>query len=279
MLNAMTIDVEDYFHTEAMSEAVKPDDWPSMPSRVQANTEALYELFEKKKIKATFFFLGWVAEKFPSLVSQAVSLGHEIACHSYWHRAIFRLTPEIFREDCLRAKAAIENAGNTKVTGYRAPSFSLTPGTEWAAEILAEVGFIYDSSINPIRHDFYSNAGAPRTPHRLKCGGLLEIPIATSVVCGRTFPVGGGAYFRIFPYRYSARGISSINNGEQRPAMFYLHPWEIDPGQPRLNVKLKSRLRQYTKLGSTYRKLDRLLDEFQFGATRDAFRASFSSSS
>lgn len=270
MLNAMTIDVEDYFHTEAMSEAVHRDQWTAMPSHVQRNTERLYELFAKHNVTATLFFLGWVAERFPGLVSQAVKLGHEIACHSYWHRALFRLTPEEFREDTRRAKDVIESAGNVAVRGYRAPSFSLIQGTEWAPEILAREGFTYDSSINPIAHDFYSNADKPRIPHRL-VGGLLEIPIATARLAGRTVCVGGGAYFRIFPLRYSSWGLSCINKEEKRPAMFYLHPWEIDTEQPRLNVKLKSKLRQYTALGSTYGKLDKIMEKFDFGSVKAAF--------
>jgi polysaccharide deacetylase family protein (PEP-CTERM system associated) len=271
MLNAMTIDVEDYFHTEAMSEIVNRDQWTNMPSRVQQNTEKLFELFAQHNVTATMFFLGWIAERFPGLVSQAVKLGHEVACHSYWHCAVFRLTPEEFREDTHRAKDAIESAANSAVKGYRAPSFSLTPGTEWAPDILAELGFTYDSSINPIAHDFYSNAGAPRVPHRIAQGSLLEIPIATARLGGRTVCVGGGAYFRIFPLCYSTWGLSCVNEEENRPAMFYLHPWEIDPHQPRLNVKLKSKLRQYTRLGSTYGKLEKLLEQYKFGTTRHAF--------
>ncbi len=271
MLNAMTIDVEDYFHTEAMSEAVHRDQWTTMPSHVQRNTERLYELFAEHNVTATMFFLGWVAERFPSLVSQAVKLGHEVACHSYWHRAVFRLTPEEFREDTKRAKDAIESAANVPVSGYRAPSFSLIHGTEWAPGILSELGFTYDSSINPIAHDFYSNADKPRIPHRHSESGLLEIPIATARLGGRTFCVGGGAYFRIFPLRYSTWGLSCVNEQEKRAAMFYLHPWEIDADQPRLNVKLKSKMRQYTRLDSTYGKLEKLIQRYKFGATKDAF--------
>jgi polysaccharide deacetylase family protein (PEP-CTERM system associated) len=271
MRNAMTIDVEDYFHTEAMSEAVSPDQWMSMPSRVQKNTERLLELFEQRDVKATMFFLGWVADKFPSLVSQAASAGHEIACHSYWHRAVFRLSPEQFRDDTQRAKDAIEQAGNVRVKGYRAPSFSLIPGTAWAADILVDLGFDYDSSINPIRHDFYDNRNSPRQPHRIANGSLLEIPIATSLFAGQVLPVGGGAYFRIFPYMYTSWGLRSLNENENRPAMFYLHPWEIDSAQPRLPVKLKSRLRQYVALDSTFGKLQRLLNQFQFDTVENTF--------
>lgn len=271
MLNALTIDVEDYFHTEAMSAAVSRDQWDVQPSRVERSTMELMELFDRLGVRATLFFLGWVAERFPALVSQAVKAGHEIGCHSYWHRAVFRLTPAEFQEDTARAKKVIEDAGGVPVWGYRAPSFSLIPGTEWAAEILAELGFTYDSSVNPIRHDFYSNAGAPRHPHQIAGGALWELPIATVRFAGQNLPVGGGAYLRILPYAYSRWGLRQLNREEQMPAMFYLHPWEIDPGQPRLPVGAKSRVRQYTNLGHTLGKLEALLTAFPFGPAIEAF--------
>ena len=271
MTNALTIDVEDYFHTEAASAAVNRDQWSEQPSRVESSTLALFELFDRYGVKATLFFLGWVAERFPSLVREAVAAGHEIGCHSYWHRAVFRLTPEEFREDTKRAKAVIEDAGSAPVLGYRAPSFSMVPGTGWAHEILAELGFLYDSSVNPIRHDFYSNAGAPRRPYKLLDGALWELPIATVRMAGQNLPMGGGAYLRIFPLWYMRWGLKRINQGEASPAMFYLHPWEIDPGQPRLPLSAKSRLRQYTNLSNTHQKLESLLAEFSFGPASAAF--------
>ncbi len=273
MRNAITVDVEDYFHTEAMSAAVSRDEWEKMPSRVEENTRRLYDLFERYGVHGTFFFLGWVAEKFPHLVQEAVARGHELACHSHYHRAVFRLTPAEFHEDTRRAKQAIEDAGGAPVLGYRAPSFSMVPGTEWALEILAELGFTYDSSVNPIRHDFYSNAGAPRSPHKVSGGRLLELPIATRRFAGQNLPMGGGAYLRIFPLAYSKWGLKAINRAEG-PAMFYLHPWEIDEHQPRLAVSLKSRLRQYTNLGRMYPKLESLLQTFEFGTVRDVILVS-----
>lgn len=271
MTNALTIDVEDYFHTEAASGAVSRDQWAEQPSRVESSTLALFELFDRYSVKTTLFFLGWVAERFPSLVREAVAAGHEIACHSYWHRAVFRLTPEEFREDTKRAKAVIEDAGSSPVLGYRAPSFSMVPGTEWAHEILAELGFLYDSSVNPIRHDFYSNANAPRRPYQLAGGALWELPIATVRMGGQNLPMGGGAYLRIFPLWYTRWGLERINAVESSPAMFYLHPWEIDPGQPRLPLSTRSRLRQYTNLRLTHKKLEALLGAFRFAPALAAF--------
>ncbi|MCU1286132.1 MAG: polysaccharide deacetylase [Acidobacteriales bacterium] len=272
MLNAITVDVEDYFHTEAMSEAVRSQDWDSMPSHVEASTNQLLEIFSRNGVKATLFFLGWVAEKFPELVRQAVREGHEIGCHSYWHRAVFRLTPEEFLADTKRAKDAIEDAGGVAINGYRAPSFSLIPGTEWAADILQQLGFTYDSSVNPIRHDFYSNQDAPRIPYLLR-ENLWEFPIATVRFGEQNLPIGGGAYLRILPLKYSTWGISRLNEVEKCAGMFYLHPWEIDAAQPRLPVKLKSKIRQYTGLSGMAGKLEQLLKDFSFGPVRDAFQS------
>lgn len=267
----MSIDVEDYFHTQAMSQAVARDHWSDTPSRVVANTQRLLELFSSRDIHATFFFLGWVADKFPSLVAETAAAGHEIACHSYWHRAVFSLTEDEFREDTKRAKDTIETAANCPVIGYRAPSFSITPAVPWAHEVLAELGFLYDSSTHPIQHDFYANGSAPRTPHRIAGTDLLELPITTVPIGTKNFPCGGGAYFRIFPYQYSAWALRRVNRRDRMPAMFYLHPWEIDPDQPRLAAGWKSRLRQYTQLEATWGKLERLVRDFEFASIREVF--------
>jgi polysaccharide deacetylase family protein (PEP-CTERM system associated) len=200
LVNSITVDVEDYFQTEAMAGAVKRHDWDRMPTHIERNTQCIFDLFAECDVRGTFFFLGWVAERFPGLVRQAVGLGHEIGCHSYWHRLVYRLTPEEFREDTKRAKTVIEDAGGRQVLGYRAPSFSLIRGTEWAAEILAELGFSYDSSVCPIRHDLYGNSDAQRTPHAIASGRLMEFPIATLAIGRHNFPVGGGGYLRILPY-------------------------------------------------------------------------------
>lgn len=273
MLNALTIDVEDYFHTEAMTAVAPREHWDSMPSRVQASTESLLEILDRHRVKGTLFFLGWVADRFPQLVALAAKQGHEIGCHSYWHRAVFRLDAGSFREDTLRAKTAIENAGGKVVMGYRAPSFSITPGSEWAIEVLASLGFQYDSSVNPIRHGFYGNASASRTPYRRE-GGIWELPIATIRGFGQNLPCGGGAYLRLFPEKYFHLALRQLAQ-EGVPANFYLHPWELDPDQPRLACGWKSAFRQYTGLRGTADKLSSLLAAHRFGPIRDAYSSLF----
>jgi polysaccharide deacetylase family protein (PEP-CTERM system associated) len=269
--NGMSVDVEDYFHTEAMATVISRSMWEQMPCRVEWNTEQLFELFAAHGVYATFFFLGWVAKKYPRLVLQAKHLGHEIACHSYWHRPIYTLSPAEFREDTRRAKGVIEDAAGIPVLGYRAPSFSLTPGTEWAADILAEAGFAYDSSVHPIGHDLYDNRGAPRHPHRLGRTSLIEIPISTVQVGKKNLPFCGGGYFRILPYAYTRWALQRVNFVEKQSAVFYIHPWEIDPGQPRLRTNSRSKFRQYFGLAQTLRLLRRLLQEFSFAPMSKVF--------
>jgi polysaccharide deacetylase family protein (PEP-CTERM system associated) len=267
----MSVDVEDYFHTESMSQAVPREKWESMPQRVERNTQRLFELFAAHGVRGTFFFLGWVAERFPGLVKEAVSHGHEIACHSYWHRPVFRLSADEFRKDTLRAKSIIEDAAGSAVRGYRAPSFSITPGREWAADILADLGFWYDSSVHPIRHDFYDNHKAPRLPYHMEGKALLEIPIATLRLAANNFPMAGGGYFRALPYAAVRWGIRRFNRQEHRSAVFYIHPWEIDPEQPRIAAAKKSVARQYAGLSTTWNKLDRLCSDFRFVPMVEAF--------
>jgi polysaccharide deacetylase family protein (PEP-CTERM system associated) len=278
VLNAITVDVEDYFHTEAMSAVAPSAQWQDMPSRVVPMTERILDLFARHGCRGTFFFLGWVAERYPKLVERVATAGHEIACHSHWHRAVFRLSPQDFREDTLRAKNVIEQAGGVPVRGYRAPSFSMIPGTEWAADILAELGFQYDSSVNPIQHDFYSNADAPRTPYRVANGRLVQLPIATIRRFGTNFPCGGGAYLRVLPAAYFRWALNKLQQ-ERMPAVIYLHPWELDEQQPRLPVRLKSRLRQYTGLTRCEEKLAGLLRQFRFGTVTEAFASTLSDTS
>lgn len=262
--NTLSVDVEDYFQTEAMSAIAPRDSWSSFPSRVEANTRTLFELFAKYDARATLFFLGWTAERYPRLVREAQELGHEIACHSYWHRPVFRLSPAEFREDTSRAKQVIEDAAGGSVAGYRAPCFSINSSVAWAYDILQELGFQYDSSLNPVRHAFYGNHKGNRAPYRI-AAGLHELPIATWRVLGQNLPVGGGAYLRILPYWLVSSGVTSINAKESRPAILYVHPWEIDEEQPRLQVSIISRVRQYTGLSQMKRKLERLLQQFRFG--------------
>jgi len=278
-LNSITVDVEDYFHTEAMGATIPREQWDRMPARIERNTERIFELFASRSVRGTFFFLGWVAERFPSLVRQAVRLGHEIGCHSYWHRLVYRLSSEEFWEDTKRAKQTLEDIAGTAVIGYRAPSFSLVHGTEWAQEILSELGFLYDSSVCPVNHDLYSNPNAPRTPHRIATGRLLEFPVATVSIGGRNFPVGGGGYLRILPYAYTRRGLSHLNRREGLRAVVYIHPWEIDPEQPRLPASARSRFRQYAGLSTTLRKLEHLLEDFRFAPIVDSFAAELGSRS
>jgi polysaccharide deacetylase family protein (PEP-CTERM system associated) len=267
----MSVDVEDYFHTEAMTKTVNRSLWDRMPARVVQNTERLMEIFADREVRATFFVLGWVAENFPALVQQIVRQGHEVGCHSYWHRPIYTLSREEFREDTRRAKAAIEDAAGMPVQAYRAPSFSLTEGTEWAARILVEEGFEYDSSVHPVRHDLYDNRNAPRRPYHLCGGALLEIPISTARLAGANFPVAGGGYFRILPYAYVRWGLNSFWRSEKQPGIFYIHPWEIDPEQPRLEASWKSRFRQYTGLARAEKNLERILRDFAFAPIREVF--------
>jgi len=269
--NCLSVDVEDYFHTEAMRSVLSRDLWEQQPLRVESTTRRLFELFAAHKVRGTFFFLGWVADRFPGLVREASRLGHEVACHSYWHRLVYELTPEEFREDTRRAKGVIEDAAGTKVQGYRAPSYSIVQGVEWAWEILAELGFSYDSSVHPIKHDIYNNPNAPRFPTKIVGGKMTELPIATMTLGNRNLPIGGGGYFRILPYRYTYFGISRFNRELQKPVVFYVHPWEFDAQQPKLPLNARSRFRQYTGLSSNMRKLERLLEDFRFAPIREVY--------
>ena len=269
MLNAMSVDVEDHFQTEIMSRLIPRSSWKDHPSRVERNTRYLFDLFEKHSVLGTFFFLGWVAERYPQLVKEAVKRGHEVACHSYWHRQVYTVSPEEFREDTKRAKQCIEDAGGARVIGYRAPSFSMIPGTEWATEILAELGFLYDSSVHPIAHDFYDNRNAPREPYRRS--GILEIPISTVRIGGRNYPFSGGGYFRLLPYRITRLAMRHLNRKEAKPGVFYIHPWEVDDHPPRLADHWETNLRQYIRTGDTNRALSRLLEDFRFAPMAEVF--------
>ena len=267
MPHVLSVDVEDYFQVEAFARQVSLSEWDSYPSRVVANTQRLLDLFDEHSAKGTFFTLGWVAEKFPALVYEIQRRGHELACHSFWHRPVYSLTPEVFREDLRQARHAIEQAGGTRIGGYRAPSWSITNKSLWALEILAEEGFTYDSSIFPIRHDLYGIPDARRVPHRLeglKSGPLAEFPPATVRVFGTNFPSAGGGYLRIFPLWYTEWALRRLAREQGQVSVVYLHPWEIDPKQPRVAAPWKSRLRHYTNLGSMESRLRHLLRSKQF---------------
>jgi polysaccharide deacetylase family protein (PEP-CTERM system associated) len=265
MRNALTFDVEEYFHAEAFARVLRPEEWPTLESRVVATTERLLDILDRERIRATFFVLGWVAERHPSLVREIASLGHEIGCHGYGHQMISRLTREEFERDVTRAKAALEDATGRLVIGYRAPTFSVMRDTLWSLDVLCEAGFRYDSSIFPILHDRYGIPDAPRFPHRMKAPNgceLTEFPLSTVLVLGRRVPVAGGGYFRLFPYALTRRAIARINAHEGQPAMIYLHPWEIDPDQPRLPVGPLTRFRHLVNVGKTEARLGRLLADF-----------------
>ena len=269
--NAFTIDLEDYFHTEVASSSVPFSRWDSMPSRIPSTVPRLLDKLEKHSVRSTVFVLGWVARKHPALVREIAQRGHEIACHSNIHRAVFRLDAADFYQDTHAAMHSIEDAAGQAVRGYRAPSFSITPGTEWAFDILGELGFQYDSSVNPVRHKFYGNPDAPRVPYKIGKTGLLEIPVATWRLAGRNLPVGGGAYLRLLPYRYMKAGLKSINEKEGRPFTIYMHPWEIDSFQSPLNLKLKSHIRQTWGTKGMDGKLDNLLTSFKFAPIWDVY--------
>jgi polysaccharide deacetylase family protein (PEP-CTERM system associated) len=254
------VDVEDYFQVEAFSDFVKREDWNTYASRVDSNTRRVLDLFDECGVKATFFTLGWVAERYPALIREIEARGHEPAVHSFWHRLVYELSPEEFREDTRRAKQAIEQATGTAVTGYRAPSYSITRKSLWALDVLVELGFTYDSSIFPIRHDIYGIPDAPRAPFRWTGanGHLVEFPITTfRTVLGPNLPVAGGGYLRILPYWYTRFGVRRAAS-ESLPIITYFHPWEIDPDQPRLPGRKKSLFRHYTNLGRMAARVKRL---------------------
>ena len=266
IVNAMTIDVEDYFQVSVFDGVVPRHRWESLESRVCANTERLLTIFEDAGVRATFFVLGSVGERFPYLVRRIASLGHEIASHGYGHRLVYDLTPAAFREDLRRAKAALELAAGVPVVAYRAPSYSITPRSLWALDVLIEEGYKYDTSIFPIHHDRYGIPVSARHPYVVEraAGALTEVPASTVRLGPLNLPIGGGGYFRLLPYAWTRWGIAHLNLVEGRPAIFYLHPWEIDPGQPRLGASWLGRLRHYRNLHDTERRLRQLLQDFHF---------------
>ena len=270
--NVASVDVEDYYHVEAFSDIITRDSWPQYTSRVEDNTKRVLDSFDACGVRGTYFILGWVAERHPDLVRQIQQRGHEIACHSYWHRLIYKLSPEEFREDTRRAKAVIEDAAGVKVVGYRAPSFSMTRQCPWAAAILVEEGFTYDSSVFPVHHDVYGVADAPRHPFFLttESGPLLEYPMTTFRIMGSgNLPVAGGGYLRLLPSWYTQIGVERARQ-EGLPILSYIHPWEFDPEQPRLPGRWKSRLRHYTNLDKTRDRLERLFRRQQFAGFRES---------
>jgi polysaccharide deacetylase family protein (PEP-CTERM system associated) len=266
MKNALTFDVEDYFQVSAFAGQVEKGQWEKMPSRVEANTTRLMDLLAEAGYNATFFTLGWVARQHPGLVRQIAERGHEVACHSLEHRRVYEMTPDQFFEDTRAAKEALEDAAGQRVVGYRAPSFSITKDSLWAFEVLAELGFEYDSSIFPVRHPNYGMPRASRKPFVIETehGPIVEFPMMTIEFEGRRSPLGGGAYLRLLPYWFTRWGLGYINRAEGSAACVYLHPWELDSEQPRINASLSSRIRHYLGLRGVETKLRRLLRDFDF---------------
>lgn len=266
IVNAMTVDVEDYFQASAFDRIVSRASWGERDSRVVANTRRLLECFAANQVKGTFFILGWVAERFPALVREIAALGHEVASHGFHHQLIYTLTPDQFREDVRRAKRTIEDAAGCQVRGYRAPSFSIVRSSLWALDVLIEEGHAYDASVFPIHHDRYGIPEAPRRAHVIEraAGSIVEVP-ASTVRAGRSnLPIAGGGYFRLLPYRFTQWGIARVNAVDGEPVVFYLHPWEVDPEQPRLPVSRLTALRHYRGLEQTLARLERLVQDFAF---------------
>ncbi len=264
LVNAFSVDVEDYFQVSAFEPHVGRDDWESLPHRVEANTHRVLDLLAEFRVVGTFFVLGWVAERYPQVVHRLVAEGHELASHGYHHVRVTQQSPDDFYQDITRTKGLLEDTGGVAVRGYRAASYSIGATNLWALEQLARSGHIYSSSIYPIRHDHYGMPEAPRFAfHPPNAPDLLEIPISTVTVAGRNVPCGGGGYFRLLPYGVSRWLMGRINTHEQRPCVFYFHPWEIDPGQPRIaGLDIKTRVRHYLNLGAMEGRLRRLLADF-----------------
>ena len=275
MINALTFDVEEYFHAEAFAGVVRPEEWPGLESRVVGATERILDLLAGTSTRGTFFVLGWVAQRHPGLVRAIRARGHEVACHGYGHQMITRLSRAQFAADVDRAKATLEDAVGELVIGYRAPTFSVVRETLWSLEVLAEAGFRYDSSIFPIVHDRYGIPDAPRFPHRRAAGdgaAIAEFPLSTVARLRWRFPVAGGGYFRLLPYAVTAWALRHLNRRENQPAIVYLHPWEIDPGQPRLPVGRLTQLRHSVNTHRTESKLRRLVRDFAFAPVRDVLQ-------
>jgi polysaccharide deacetylase family protein (PEP-CTERM system associated) len=267
MLNAFSIDVEDYFHVEAFASRIPPDSWQSFECRVERNVELILEILGKHQTKATFYILGWVAESYPLLARKIADAGHEIGCHGYAHQHILRQTPDQFRQDVRAARQCLMDQVQQPVHCYRAPSFSVTKKTLWALDILAEEGFRIDSSIFPVRHDLYGIPEADRFPHWK--GRIFEFPPTTIRKGNINIGVAGGGYLRLLPYKFTKWAIRQVNEIEHKPVMVYFHPWELDPDQPRISAPLKSRLRHYTNLSGMQKKIERLLQDFSFGTVSD----------
>jgi polysaccharide deacetylase family protein (PEP-CTERM system associated) len=271
LTNALTIDVEDYFQVSAFAPYIRREDWPSRECRVERNVGRILAMLAGRDTKATFFTLGWIAERYPQLVRDIVAQGHELASHGYGHERASDLSEAAFTQDVDRAKKLLEDIAGTPVKGYRAPSFSIGTGNLWAFDVLARAGYRYSSSIYPIAHDHYGMPDSPRFAYRLSAG-ILEVPVTTLRVGSRNLPSSGGGYFRLLPYALSRWMIRRVNQQDGESAIFYFHPWEIDPGQPRVpGIDAKTRFRHYVNIPRMEAKLGTLLDDFRWGRMDDIF--------
>ena len=274
VLNAMTVDVEDFFHVSAFESVISPSQWKDYQPRVDSNTRRLLDLFAKKEVKSTFFVLGWVAERYPDLIKEIHRQGHEVASHGFAHRRATQQSRDEFLQDVKRSKDHLEDLLGEQIIGYRAPSFSIGYNNEWAFEVLAELGFKYSSSTYPVKHDLYGTPDWPRFAYN-RPENIIEIPIPTLRLMGKQIPIGGGGYFRLYPYKITEKLVRKYLRQEKQPYSFYFHPWEIDADQPRLkNAPLKSRFRHYVNLHRTEAKLIRLLDDFNWSTMRDVYGVS-----
>lgn len=272
--HAMTVDVEDYFHVSALAKAITPAQWSNWPATVERNTQRLLDLFDEHRIKATFFVLGWVAERHTDLIRDIAQRGHEIASHGYTHQLVYNQTPEQFRDETRASKLLLEDITQQQILGYRAASYSITRNSLWALDILAELGFSWDSSIFPVYHDRYGIPNSPTSPYQIKTTAgqiLTEFPLTTAKLFGYQMPAAGGGYFRLYPYALSRALFKRATKDGSAPAIFYLHPWEIDPDQPRVKgISLLSRFRHYNNLDKCLPRLQALLSEFPFGTVSES---------
>jgi len=277
MLNAFTIDLEEYFQVSKFERVLPREKWDDLPARVRSNTIRILELLEEHKCKATFFTVGWVAEKYPDLIREIANAGHEIASHSYWHRRVSDLTPSEFKEDIHRCKAVLEDASGAAVAAFRAPTYSIIPSSQWAWDVLIEEGFNIDSSVFPIHHHRYGNADAERFVHKIEraSGTLVEFPLSTVRWGGTNFPIIAGGYLRFLPYAVTRFGISRINTVEKKPAVVAVHPWELDPHHPMPRVGYLKRIRHKINIDTTEKKLRQALADFKFGTMQEVLKNFF----
>jgi len=274
IVNAMSVDVEDYFQVSAFEKYVNKSDWDKHEIRVEQNTNKILDIFDEAGIKATFFILGWVAERYPELIKRIARDGHEVASHGYEHIRVINQTAEEFRQDVIKTKGILEELSGTEVKGYRAASYSICLDNMWALDVLAETDHKYSSSIYPIKHDLYGIPDAPRFAYRPNGdSGILEIPITTLEIGKKRFPCGGGGFFRLYPYAFSKIAYRHINSRNKQAGIFYFHPWEIDPLQPRpiSNLNFKTKIRHYLNLSKTESRIKRLLEDFSWGRMDDIF--------